>query len=198
MKICPIVEGDGELYAIRDLINRIAREFHREDSWVDVLRPILRPRDRLLRTDDFERAIEAASIKLNGGGGVLVLLDSDDECPATLASRLLERANVVCGHLQLPLSVVFAHREYEAWFLASAASLANQAVVPETMTNQPLPEKIRGAKERLAQMLGRKYRETQDQPAFTNQFDLHLARANAPSFDKLCRDLGKMFVQLEV
>ncbi|MFD8725612.1 hypothetical protein ACFV2H_48675 [Streptomyces sp. NPDC059629] len=36
---------------------------------------------------------------------------------------------------------------------------------------------------------GATYQETAHQPSFATQFDLDVARAAAPSFDKFCRDV---------
>jgi hypothetical protein len=108
VRICPIVEGDGERHSIRDLITRIAREFWNPNEWVDVLTPIQRPRGKLVNTDDLERAVETASIKLQakGGGAVLVLIDSDNECPAHHGPALLSRAQQKCQHLNIPVSAL--------------------------------------------------------------------------------------------
>src|SRR5690606_8529573 len=55
------------------------------------------------------------------GGWVLVLLDADDDCPAEKGREVERRAAEVVPYRRI--SVVFANREYEAWFLAGAASL---------------------------------------------------------------------------
>jgi Domain of unknown function (DUF4276) len=198
VRICPIVEGDGERHSIRDLITRIAAEFWNENEWVDVLTSIQRPRGKLMNTDDFERAVETAAIKLQakGGGAILVLIDSDNECPAHHGPALLARANQRCHHMNIPVSVVLAHCEYEAWFLASASSLASIGTLPIDLENHPHPETKRGAKEWLNERMTDKYSETRHQPSFTNVFNLQMARRGAPSFDKLCRDLERMFAAL--
>ena len=191
--IQPIVEGQGEVLAARDLITRIATTFWNPDIYVEVLRPILIHRTKIGVAPELENRIELARQKiraLNSNGGVLVLFDSDDDCPATLAPKLLERAKKVCA--DLPVRVVMANREYESWFLASASSIAAlRNAVPH-----PDPESKRGAKEWLSQHMTDKYEPTDYQASFTTQFDLHMARAAAPSFDKLCRDLTAMLTEL--
>ncbi len=189
--IQPIVEGDGEVHAIRDLIRRIAFEFWNEASYVQVLRPILWSRGKIIKNP--EDAVKQAEKNLRFSqkiGGILVLFDSDDDCPATLAPTILERAKRVCGYI--PISVVMAHREYEAWFLASAPSIE----VLNKVDAHENPESKRDAKGWLAEKMGSKYEERIHQPAFTNEFDLQMARAAAPSFDKLCRDLITMLTAL--
>lgn len=198
VRICPIVEGDGEQYAIRDLITRIGFQFWNENEYIEVLTPIKRPRGKLMHTDDLERAVETASIKLGAkGGAILVLIDSDKECPAQHGPALLERANLRCGHLNMPISVVLAHCEYEAWFLAAASSLAGVGTVRADLQNHPTPENKRDAKGWLSEQMTDRYSPTQHQTAFTTKFDLQMARDNAPSFDKLCRDLKRMFTELQ-
>jgi Domain of unknown function (DUF4276) len=198
VRICPIVEGEGEQYSIRDLITRIGRELWDSKEYVEVLTPIKRPRGRLMNTDDLERAVETASIKLGDrGGAILVLIDSDNECPAQHGPALLERANLRCGHLNMPISVVLAHCEYEAWFLAAASSLAGVGTVRADLQNHPTPESKRDAKGWLSQQMTERYSSTQHQPSFTTKFDLQMARNGAQSFDKLCRDLERMFTELK-
>jgi hypothetical protein len=197
-RIVPIVEGHGEVHSVRDLIDRVAREFWNPNEWVNVLTPFRLDKGKFSSSDHFEKAIKAASIKLGANGGaIFVLLDSDNQCPATIGPQLLARANKVCGHLRIPVSVVLAHQEYEAWFLAAAASLAGIGSLPENLEPHPNPEIKTGAKEWLNARMTDKYSPTRHQPAFTKVFDLKLARANADSFDKCCRDIERLCKELE-
>ncbi len=133
VRILPIVEGDGEELAVRDLITRIAGEFWNPNEWVDVLKPIKKSRNKLVHTDELERILETASIILRerGGGAILALIDSDGDCPATLGPLMLERAKKVCNQLKTQVGVVLAHQEYEAWFLAAATSLSGFSSMQE-------------------------------------------------------------------
>jgi hypothetical protein len=54
----------------------------------------------------------------------LVLLDADDDCPKDLADKLKDRCHA--NHADVAISIVIAKKEYEAWFLAAARSLAGQ------------------------------------------------------------------------
>ncbi len=189
--IQPIVEGFGETHSIRTLICRIGMQYSSLDH-VEVLTPMNAKGSENLKTK-LENFVQFAEVKIRQSektGGVLILLDSDDNCPASLAPQLLERAKTVCGHL--PISVVMAHREYESWFLASASSIPSLG----TNTVHPEPETVRGAKEWLSQTMQSKYNPVDHQASFTTVFDLAMARAGAPSFDKLCRDLEQMFTVL--
>ena len=198
VRIQPIVEGHGEVYSVRDLIDRVAREFWNPNEWVEVLQPFRLDRTKFNHSDHFENFVKAASKKLaKDGGAIFVLLDSDNQCPAKLGPQLLERANQVCGHLKIPVSVVLAHQEYEAWFLAAATSLAGIGSLPENLEPHANPENKSGAKEWLNSRMTDKYSPTRHQPAFTKVFDLKTARANADSFDKCCRDIVRLCQELE-
>ena len=126
---------------------------------------------------------------------MLILLDADDDCPATLGPQLLRRARA--ARPDRTIGLVLARREYEAWFLAAAASLAGKRDLPAGLQPPPQPETIRGAKEWLRARLprGQRYRETVHQPAFTALFDLQQAR-NADSFDKCYREIVRLIAVL--
>ena len=119
------------------------------------------------------------------GGGVLILLDANGDCPARLGPVLLERARAARPDRRI--AAVLASREYEAWFLASIESIAGSRTLSGDLTAPPAPESVRGAKEWLSQRMQVPYRPLTDQPALTARFDMALARRRSPSFDKLWR-----------
>ncbi len=90
--------------------------------------------------------------------------------------------------------MVLAKMEFEAWFLAAAASLAGGHGVVDTIVPPDDPEAIGDAKGWLSGHMprGQPYRETIHQAAFAATFDMDAARA-ASSFDKLWRDVGSLF-----
>jgi len=95
-------------------------------------------------------------------------------------------------HVVKPLRVprlVLANREYEAWFLAAAGSIAGHRGLDDGVLPPDAPESIRDAKGWLTQRMapGRSYREVRDQAALTARMDLQQARLRAPSFDKMWR-----------
>jgi hypothetical protein len=100
---------------------------------------------------------------------------------------LLQRARSVNSDANI--EVVVAKCEFEAWFLASAESLAGKSGLIPSFRVPKNPEEIRDAKGELTKnMVGsRSYRPTADQPALASVFDLEQARANADSFDKFWR-----------
>lgn len=190
LRIASIVEGHGECEAVPILIRRIAQTV---DPAVAVsIHPVLRvPASRLVKQGEIERAIELAARKNFGEGAILVLLDCEDGCPATEAPDLLRRATA--ARPGLPVSVVLAKREYEAWFLAAAQSLRGHRGLPADLANPPSPEAIRGAKEWLSDRMApnRSYSESSDQPALTSIFDMEAAR-RSDSFDKCYREVIRL------
>ncbi len=194
VRIAAIVEGHGECDAIPVLIRRIALEIAR-DFVPCVLTPIRVPAARLVKEGELERAITLASSKLQGCGGILIILDCDDGCPAREGPMLLERARRVRPND--PVAVVLAKREYEAWLIAAAPSLANRRGLPEALESPTYPEAIRDAKGWLSKKMpqGIRYSETSDQAALTAVFDMSAAR-RTDSFDKCYREVTEMLRQL--
>jgi len=194
-QVLPIVEGHGEVEAVGVLVRRIALDL--DPGLVPiVLHPMRISASKLRKSGELENAIEFAARRLAGAGGVLVVLDCDDGCPATEGPKLLERARLACRGL--PVCVVLAKREFEAWFLAAAESLRGKRGLPMTLSRPGEPEEIRDAKGWLDQHLpsGRSYAETTDQPALTAVFDMDVARRNADSFDKCYRDIRHLIDSL--
>ena len=189
--IASIVEGKGEVEAVPLLLRRVALRVS-PDVPVRVLRPIRVPRNRILKDGQLERNVELAARAMGRGrGGILILLDADDCYPKRMAEEMLRRANAARSDRHI--RVVLAKREYEAWFLAAARSLARRRGIDGSTTPPTEPESISGAKEWLGRRMppNRAYSPTRDQPALTEIFDMDAARS-APSFDKLWRDVEQL------
>ena len=154
-------------------------------------------RYKVVRPGELERAIELARRTRDSCDAILILLDADDDCPGKLGPDLLARATEVSHGV--PVSVVLAKSEFEAWFLGSLESLRGVRGVADKAVSLDTPEDIRGAKEHLEhQMTGeRTYVETDDQPALAAQFDLQSARQRCPSLDKLVRDVESLAAMLD-
>lgn len=184
--IASIVEGDGEVRALPKLLFRLAKQFSVLDLRVPP--PMRVPRGRLVAAGGIERAVSAAAQRVVTAGGVLVLLDADDDCPAKLGPVLLTRAQ--SARPDVLVSVVLANPEFETWFLAAAASLAGSHGFPVGLSAPVDSERIRGAKEWLGKHRtgGRPYKPTVDQAPLVSAFDMEHARSGSPSFDKFCRE----------
>ena len=189
--IVAIVEGDGEVEAVPILIRRIAAA-ETPGVFPEVPRPNKVQRGTILKPEGIRRYVEFAARQGGPDGRILILFDADDDCPRDLASRILRRATEVRSDRRI--QVVLAQREYEAWFLAAADSLAGNRGLRDDLTAPGDPESIRDAKGWLTGQMprGRSYRETLDQPALTEGFDLERARRSAASFRKMWRAVTEL------
>ena len=151
----------------------------------------------MIAAQHLEKAVTLGRRKLeqcDGYGAIVVIADADGCCPAHEAPAFLERARSVAH--EIPVSVVFAKAEYEAWFLGAIRSLRSNRRIADNASPPPDAEAVRGAKEFLERRYmipGEHYSPTVDQPALTSRFDLEEARQACPSFDKLWRDLEALF-----
>lgn len=179
LSVACIVEGVGEVSALPVLIRRIFLELI-PDCWPDIKPPIRLDRAKLSKPGELERRIELAVEKATA---VVILFDSDDDCPSKLAATLKARA--AQSRSDVDTAVVIANREYEAWFIAAARSLS---LLSGDEASPPDPESIRGAKAWVNKRLTTGYAPAADQAALTATMSLEEAR-RARSFDKLVRDL---------
>ncbi len=189
-----IVEGYGEVNAVRILIRRIAANLYPELVIV-IPEPIRIPRSRVVQEGELERLVELAARNISSQGAIFILLDSDDDCPAQLGPELLCRA--LEARSDLPIAIVLAKYEFEAWFLAAAESLQGQRGLKNNLQSPNNPEEIRGAKEWLSQRMddNKRYSPRLDQPGLTARFDLNQAR-HVDSFDKCYRDITRLLDEL--
>lgn len=186
--IAPAVEGHGEVTALPVLLRRIAAEL---SVWnLRVTEPLRVPQSQLISAG-LESVVTAQASRVRGRGGVLVLMDADDHCPAELGPHLLQRAQA--ARPDVKVSVVLANREFEAWFLAAAKSIGGLRGLPAVLDPPTDPEAKRDAKGWLSErMVGHPYKPKVDQAPLAAKFDLYAARANSPSFDKLWREVEKL------
>jgi len=187
ISIASIVEGHGEVQALPILLRRLF-EWKPSASVVNPLQPIRVHRDRFLnKEDEFRKQLLLAAAKSGNDGWILIVLDADDDCPATLGPDIVRRAQKHVAHRKV--SVVLASREYEAWFIAAASSLDGVrgfGLPPGEAADAEAPRDAKGWMER--RMSAGTYREVLDQPAFTAKFDLQQAFDNSRSFRKLCKE----------
>lgn len=177
MALLPLVEGFAEVHSIPVLMRRLG---------VPVLKPFRVKRSSVVKPGELERKIEAALLDRTEATAILVLLDVDDDCAATLGPALLERAEAAAP---VPVSVVFAVRELEAWFLGGITSLRGRRGIRDNAEYTGDPEQRRGAKERVEALMAGSYVDVDDQPALMDALDIAAARERCPSLDKLLRDL---------
>jgi hypothetical protein len=187
-RLACIVEGQGDVLSIPAIIRRIA--YSREVFDVHVVRPLRVHRTQIVRAGELERAVDLAARSLGGPGGILIVLDADDDAPCQLGPTLAVRA--AAARMDVPSGVVIANKEKEAWYIAAVESLRGHRGIPENAVRPANPESIRGAKEWLGERMGQSYSTAGDEPAFANLFDLAEARAASPSFDKCCREVTRL------
>ena len=187
--IVPIVEGQSEERAIGVLMRRVLYERGIFD--LTVARPFRVKRQRVVREGELERSIVQAERSRSGASSVLIVLDADEDCPADLASHLLERARV---QTDLPVRVVFPKVEIEAWILGAVDSLRGVRGIRGDALPPLDPEAVRDAKGAITRLMegARGYVATDDLPALVDAIDLELAEARSPSFAKFRRDVESL------
>lgn len=89
--LASIVEGHGEVLTLPPLLRRIAQDLA-SGSPLSAPTPWRLPRGRFRIAGELERAVAVVSRRVIGEGGVIILLDSDKECPVALAAELGQRA----------------------------------------------------------------------------------------------------------
>ena len=197
--IVPIVEGDGEVKAIPNLLRRVLGELHGRYD-IRIQRPInARGKPKLLKR--FENFLEYAR-RNQECNAVLVLLDGDKDCPRDLTAALTQTAARL--NLGIPVAIVCAHREYEAWFVASLDSATGENIratlgLSETAVHEGDVESIASPKGwiqvRMPQSSG--YKETQDQAALTPFIDIEHTQRRSRSFRRLCHAVEELLCAIE-
>lgn len=165
--------------------------------FVEAPRPERLRRGRIdARFPDLERSVERIVRTHLTPLGIVGLFDGDDDCPAHLGPALLKRMQAI--RPAIPISTVLAKREFEAWFLAAASSLAGRRGLSASLAAPADPEGIRDCKGWLSRNMpkGRRYSETADQAALTSLFSMQGARQLAPSFDKCFREIERLLLVL--
>lgn len=187
LRIAAIVEGDGEEQAVPVLIRRCFENVGLEGHLKILTFRV--PASKLVKPNELERVVELAARKLARRGGIFLILDCEDGCPASLGPELLQRMRKT--RPDLPSSVVLAYREYEAWFLGAASSLSGHRSLPADLQPHPAPETVRNCKKWLSEKMprGKSYNEREDQPALTKVFDFQAAASACQSFEKCYREL---------
>lgn len=199
--LVPIVEGHTEVSCVEKLLQRVWIELLAAPVRLQVLPASRGKRDVLInpKHPDFAKKIEEAYTKLarrlrhdsSAQGLLLLLLDSETDCPKRLAPRLLKAATKVRSDASI--ACVLAKRMLENWVVAGASTLAGVNGLPNPLPTRDRFEDHNGAAwletQLRSQNQARKYKKTADAETFIRAMALQECRDNAPSFDKLCREL---------
>lgn len=203
--VAPIVEGHTEQQCLERLLHRIWGELLGATQRLQILSPPSRGhRDRLVAESgaDLAEKTREAVLKLESAthdqsdttGLLLVLLDADHDCPAALAPRLLKAVRALAP-ADIHVACVLPKKEFENWIVAGASSLTGVNGLPTTLPAVRASEDIKGSnwieKQLRIVARNRRYKKTVDPIEVIRRMNLSDARANSPSFDKLCRELEK-------
>jgi hypothetical protein len=195
MNIQPIIEGHGEMEGAPVLLRRLIAEAGVHE--IAVNRPIRAHQSELLKEESLRKKVALAR-KQENCGSIIVLFENEDDCPKTLGPRLLAWAREEAT--PTPCAVALAHREYEAWFLASVESLrGRRGILPDAVSHEQ-PESVRDAKGEVEARMqpGSSYSPTVDQPALSQLFDMQVAYGRSRSFRHLAKVFGELVAAMGV
>ena len=188
--IIPVVEGVGDATALPGLLGRILLErYNRPDVMVAQGRTnVVTANGRTNLENKLERFLQHAQNKPECDA-ILILLDTDGDCPVALAQGLLQRCEQV--GLMHPLEIVCAHWSYESWFLASLETIKGQRGISEAAALFLDAEDIQNPKQWLTNQMpdGQAYKETLHQASLSSFIDIEMAYLNSRSFRRLCHAL---------
>ena len=191
--IVPVVEGDGDVAALPGLLGRILLEmYNRSDVLVAQGKTmVVNANGRSTLENRLEKFIQYAQYKPECDA-ILVLLDTDGDCPVSLAQGLLRRCEKL--GLNCPVEIVCAHRCYESWFLASLDTIKGQRGISDTAVLSQAAEDVSSPKQWLTDQMptGQAYKETIHQASLSRSIDIGTAHRNSRSFRRLCHALEQL------
>lgn len=198
--IVPIVEGDGEVKAVPHLLRRVLGEHCRRYD-VRIQRPINSHGGGGIRKD-IKQFLKYAK-KYPECDAVLVLLDSDGDCPRSLAADLARSATEF--NMDVPVAIVCAHHMYEAWFVASLDSPSGEKIrcklaLSEDAEYEGDVESIRSPKRWIEVRMTRNksYKETVDQAGLSDFIDIEHTRRRSRSFRRFCHAVEELVEGVEL
>jgi hypothetical protein len=165
-----VVEGPGDRAAVPLLLRR---HLQSSGEYGDILgKPVpFHGRGNATVDGGIEGYLATAAAR-PGCVGVLVVLDADDDCAATLGPELMGRAQGITGK---PVVVALAERNYEAWLYSSAEELdLDLAFDPGESGARAIAQAVRPGK----------YVKPVWQPKLTAKVDVALARGRSASLDR--------------
>ncbi len=162
--IAPIVEGYGDVAAVPVLLRRMVPE-------LAIATPVRFARNQLTKPDRLSHYARIAAANIHDGGALLLLMDADDDCAATLGPQVQEQLSAEFpGRL---VRVAFAVREFEAWIVGGHAVYD----VADADVAGRLEDRIR--------TVHGTYKKTVDQPRLIARADLTLLEQRSRSFRHL-------------
>ncbi len=186
-----LVEGEGDMLAAPVLLRRLLHEEHQRYDWQVDPKHTMKVWGLHKLRQNLPKFVE--HLRGKTCDAAMILLDLEDQLPCQEAPALAEEIAAL-QPLPFPVVIVFACREYEAWFLAGITSIAaRSAYFVNGLTYPADPEDKRGAKEWLDKHMHAtvKYKEVLHQEQFTRLLDFAQAR-RAASFLRLERALREL------
>ena len=185
--IIPIVEGHGEFEGVRVLLQRLWYELQL-GGYLEVERPIRRPKGKLRKEDELVRAVEFAGLRARRSehvGLILIMFDADDACPVELVAESQPWVdNVATDQLK---TFALPKIEVESWLIAGRSGfeeLLNEEY--QDLQNDFDPD-TKG-KGWLKRYYKSNYSETVDFPGLCSRYSVTDAREQSRSFKKLCKE----------
>ncbi len=180
IRILPVVEGDGDLAAVPELMRRVLHEAGH--FGINLGRPHKRgdlPKV-LARFDDYFR------VAILEGAAIFWVMDYDcDTCIDQTRDLRLLRAHAACVDTSVDVEFVFMVKEYESLFLADHETTRRVFTdIPASFAFPNHPEAVRDAKGALskARPKGSAYKSTQHQKTLTAQVNLTRLRERSLSY----------------
>ncbi|MGB0386788.1 MAG: DUF4276 family protein [Ardenticatenaceae bacterium] len=191
--IISLVEGKGDKQALPTLITKVLSDLNNW-NWYPGPPIIVHSLGRLRKQLEWYLSNAASH---NNCGAILIELDLDDGCPKKEALQLAEEIRLL--NLAVPVAIVFACREYEAWFLASLPTIAGHYGLPKDLIYEGDVESKRDVKGWLRAHMPqrRKYTPTSDQKRFTSLIDLELAHDKSRSFQRFYHAIEQLLEAAE-
>lgn len=193
--LAPIVEGLGDVEALPIILRKI---LHQKEIYdIEILRPLnCHGKGNLTRNNGIERFVQLAAGKPNCSA-ILVLCDSDNDCPVELGKHFSERIKSLKA--PKPVAIAIACREFETWFLADIENFIGKPLngrpgISRTTKLSVKCESIASAKGWISQHLpaDRNYKETTDQAAMSGCLDISNTYKNSRSFRRLNKALDEL------
>jgi hypothetical protein len=197
-KIVPIVEGDGEVDAAPRLITRILNHYNWSSTWY--AGKAIRAGNPGYFKKNIDRFLRVAELEADCSG-ILILFDLEDACPKQEAEHLAQEIQQL--QLIYPTAVVFAHREYEVWFLASLHTMAGSFGLPQDIVCDRNIETIRDVKGWISKQMPKKpqpqiYKPTFHQAEMTKLIDVDAAIQASRSFRRLVHAIEEIVTTTEL
>jgi hypothetical protein len=118
--------------------------------------------------------------------------DRQEDCPAELAKHFVNRIRAYGARRSV--AIVFARREYEAWFVASLETIAGSSGIPAGTLFDGEVEELANPKRWVGSRFPRTrvYKETEDQAAMSEMIDFCLAAKRSRSFRRFTHAMSDL------